>query len=308
MTYKLQCLSFAESQIYSMSAFYRVVPSNADEMLRTVRLDGTKVIFAGMKQDYEFDANIFKDHFIEFRNRPSQYFDHADMQLNHYKLWSHNCYFLPTNWLFRYSTRMNDDLLFAQYGFGNNLSRTPFDFARAAEECELNQYGHLVAPWGFCDLPEDSALPKDGTPYCSCGSFQGQWQNLDEFKKILGDDYQPGCKHISYMKKIAEYKSKRQKVQEQQDKDRAYKSAAVFARTPRNELADPELLVLYTEDRSTVQIDKWKFYNSGKPIPASESWSLLDRILNTGYLTFMGHKLPNLANFKPENVNTTIED
>lgn len=309
MTYQLQCLSFVESQIYSMSAFHRLNPDLSDEMVRSIRLDGTKVIFAGLKQDYEFDANIYKDHFVEFRNRPSQYFDHLDIQTNHYKLWSHNCYFLPTNWLFRAHTRFNDTLLFSQFGFGNNLSSAAFNFAEASQECELNQYGHLVAPWGFCDLPEDSELPVDQA-YCSCGSFQGQWQNLNEFKKIMGDDFVPGCKHISYMKKLAEYKGKRQRVQAEQDKNREYKSAAIFARTPKTELEDPEMIVLYAEDRSTAQINKWKVYNGGQPIPASRSWELLDRMLEKGYLTFMGHKLPNLVNFKPDsfNTNTTNND
>ena len=303
MTYQLQCLSFPESQIYNMSAFHRLNPDLTDEMIRSVQLKDTKALFVGLKQDYEFDANIFKDHFVEFRNRPSQYFDHLDIQTNHYKLWCHNCYLLPTNWLFKAHTRYDDTLLFAQLNFANNLLKTPFQFEQAAEECELNQYGHLVAPWGFCDLSDGSQLPTD-SPYCSCGSFQGQWRNLDEFKKILGNDFVPGCKHISYMNRLAAYKGKRQKVQAQQDKDREYKSAAIFARTPKTEIEDTQMIVLYANDRSTAQIDKWMFYNGGQPIPAAKSWDLLDRMLDKGFLTFMGHKLPNLVNFRPDSVKT----
>ena len=306
MTYQLQCLSFPESQIYNMSAFHRINPDLSDEVIRSVRLDGTKVIFAGVKEDYECDANIYKEHFIEYRNRPSQYFDHLDSQVTHYRLWSHNCYFLPTNWMFRTPNKYNDSMLVPQLAFATNLPATEFDFKLVAEECELKQYGHLVAPWGFCDLPDDSDLPV-GHPYCSCGSFQGQWQNLDAFKKILGSDFSPGCKHISYMNKLAHYKTRRQKIQMQQDKDREYKSAAIFARSPKSEMEDPQMIVLYANDRSTAQINKWKFYNNGQPIPAAQSWDLIDRMLNNGYLTFIGHKLSNLINFRPESIPATSD-
>lgn len=270
-------------------------PDLQDEMIRAIRLDGNNVVIHGMTQDYTIDANIFKDHFTQYRGRPSQYFDHLDMNTYHYRLWKHNCYFLPTNWLFQPSARFNDELLFGQYQLGTSLPEE-FRFQEIADEVEKKLYGHMVAPWGFHELPEDSDLPAD-TPYCTCGSFQSQWKYLEEFKSIIGPDYQPTCKHIGYMNKMSSYKDARNKLLAEQEKSREFKSAALFFRCPPNGMEESTITVLYTEDRSTAAITKWKIFNKGEGVPASQSWDLIDKMLGKGYVPYPGHKLPNLVNY-----------
>jgi ssDNA-binding Zn-finger/Zn-ribbon topoisomerase 1 len=267
-------------------------------MIRAVRLEGNNVICHGTTQDYTFDANAFKDHFVEFRGRPSEFYDHMDMSSKVCYLWKHNCYFLPTNWMFSTIDVKTDERMERQFNIANPLP-SQFNFAELSKEVEINQYGHLVAPWGFSDLPEESELPH-GTQYCSCGSFQSQWNHFDEFKKILGEDYVPVCKHIAYMKKISEYRSKRTALSVEQEKSREFKCAAFFyVRSHNEEGSEGNIYVLYIHDRSTMPINKWKSYMGGVPVPASRSWELIDKMMANGYVPYPGHKVPSLINFRP---------
>lgn len=303
----MEALTFPESQIYSRSAFYRLHPDKKDEQIRATYLNGTKVVYAGTSTDYEFDTNIFKEHFVDYRSRPSEYFEHMDPQSMHYALWNYNCYFLPTNWTFRANSRVNDHKVLSQYEFISGMKLNA-DFNALTIHAEINSEGHFVAPWGFHNIPEGFPI-QHGNPHCSCGSFMSQMNYIEEFKRLLGEDFLPTCKHISYMHKMAEYKAARQKIIKQQEESREFKSVALFLHTPSSEMDDMTIHALYIDDRSTAPINKWKVYNKNIPIPSTKSWEMIDKIMKAGYVPFPGHRLSNLVNYKFQpNIEETLED
>jgi hypothetical protein len=287
-------LTVAESQVFSRAATYRLRP--ALENLKLIRIEfvdnHVKV------QTLEGDVLIPRDEYIQeftaFRSRVPSYVDYVGPKYENRRLWKPGIFFLPTGWISQSRVCGHPDVLVGQHNVLNSLA----SFASYKELVDLisypgQQYGYLVSHEGLENPVDDPSVPTE-TPYCSCGSFQTQWFHREELKNLLGSDYQPTCKHIAYLKRFDQLRSRMSVLLSDQAHRRSYKTLAWWYLPPIHNADQGQLRSVYIDDQPMRSLEHWSLYSSSEPITTEKIWSFFDTALDHGYSVKYAMALPTL--------------
>lgn len=288
-------LNVAESQIFSRGATYRLMPGLEHLRFNSIQLVDENVMVSTLEGDVVQSRDAYIDHYLEFRNRLPFYFEYVNSDYSHRKLWKYGCSVLPIGWVSQASNHLYDDVCLGQHAILKQINK----FHTIEEMTDLlyrsgRHYGHLVANYGFLSAPPDSSFPLE-KPYCSCGTFQMQWNHLDQFKQVCGADFEPTCHHIRYLNEFESLRNKAAAVADYQSQVRQYKTMAYWFHPPTSQTDQGFLRCVYIDDKPMRSIDHWTLYV--KPISHCDVWSFFHQALDHGYALMHAMVLSSTKDF-----------
>lgn len=290
-------LNVAEASVFSRAATYRIKPELSHLTLKTIKLQDQDVCIDTLEGEIILPKDIYVENFLDFRSRCPDYFDYVGPKYETRACWKADFYFLPIGWIAQSRHCKHQDVLVGQF----NIFKTLKHFKSFRELNDLisypgQQYGYLVSHLGLETPIVDADIPAE-TPYCTCGSFQLQWRHREAFKQILGEDYRPSCKHITYMHAFDDLRSKTSSLLYEQTKERVYKTLAYWYLPPESNTESGVLKALYINDQPMKTIDHWTLYKTEKPITQEQVWKFFHTALDNGYLIKHAMILPTLSSF-----------
>ena len=290
-------LNVAEASVFSRAATFRLRPELAHLHFKSISLCNQDVCIDTAEGEIILPQEIYIDHFLEYRSRCPDYFDYVGPKYETRLCWKPGFYFLPIGWVTQFRHCPHPDVLVGQHNVMKTLKHfKSFNDLNDMINYPGQQYGYLVSHLGIqnpiagCDIPVN-------TPYCTCGSFQTQWRHREAFKLILGEAYQPSCKHIAYMNAFDEIRTKTSELMYAQSCLRQYKTLAYWYLPPQSNEELGVLKALYINDQPMKTIDNWTFYKTENPITQDRVWKFFHTALDNGYLIKHAMALPTLSSF-----------
>ena len=312
MTELITQLNQAQQLIYTKSNLRRAFPGFDDTEISAIYLRDDLVIVVrtdGSEQTH--NRQLVKTAYQQFTFRLKDFFSYLGPNFRGPSIWRNNSYIMFKGW--HYSHKLGYLSQAAQ------MQRTWADkFIHISDQTKLVQLlqsdqtdlGHLVAPDGFqeadmaidFDAPESESDTEDksvqkskANPYCSCGSFQRQLNNLSEFQAEI-EGYKPWCIHLTWMQRYRELLVKRAEARSQCRGQVAEQAVAWWYAPPEGTSDEGRFLVLYTKQGSMAPLKAWRTYKPKEIFTQHHVWDLFDNMLDNGFIPFPGTALPQLSN------------
>ena len=303
-------LNSAQASIYSKANIRRAYADFDDADIAGIYLNTKNVLVVrkdGSEQEYERTQVI--NAYQAYTYRLKDFFSYLGPNYRGPSIWHNNAYIMFKGW--HYSHKLGH---LSQAAL---LQRTWADkFIHISEQVKLVQLlqsdqtdlGHLVAPDGFqegpkpldFDAPElessnesQSVQEPAPEPYCSCGSFQRQLNNLSEFQLEI-QDHKPWCIHLTWMQRYRDLLVKRTRVRDECPGQVIKKATAWWYAPPEGKEAHGRFLVLYTKHGPMAPLNAWRTYKPKEIFTQDDAWNLFDNMLENGFVPFPGIALPQL--------------
>lgn len=286
----ISTLSVAESHIFSRGATYRLMAGLEHLRFNSIRLEDSDVVVSTLEGDVVQSKDVYIKHYLEERQKLPNYFDYVGQDYSNRRLWKYGFSILPIGWISQNIQGIYNQLIQNQtYAINLVAGYSFYTEARDILMGNSNQYGYLVAPQGVLSSPPDVGIPLE-VPYCSCGSFQVQWNHLEEFKQLCGNNFQPTCKHIRYLNAFEDLRNRHAELKIQQENQRTTKTMAYWYNP-----SEGVLRALYIDNQPSRDLKHWSFYS--KPIPGEAVWSFFDQAVAHGYSLRPAWAIPALREF-----------
>jgi len=311
-------LNTAQASIYSRSNIRRAYPEFDDSDIAGIQLatehvtehvTGHVIVVRtdGTEQVYERQAVI--NAYQKFTHRLKDYFSYLGPNYRGPSIWRSNGYILFKGWHYSHKLGYLSEAAKLQRAWADKFIRIQ-DRTALVQLLQSDQtdIGHLVAPDGFiqADQPidieasEDVSASEPGvteelqeSPYCSCGSFQRQLNNLSEFQAEI-QGYKPWCIHLTWIKRYREFLTKRGEVRSDCRGQVAQNAVAWWYAPPEGTSNEGRFLLLYTKNGSMAPLKGWKIYKPNETFTQHDAWDLFDNMLDNGFVPFPGTALPQL--------------
>jgi hypothetical protein len=303
-------LNTAQSSIYSRANIRRAYPDFDDTDIAGIQLAPGYVVVVrtdGSEQTYERQPIV--DAYQQFTGRLKDFFSYLGPNYRGPSIWRNNAYILFKGWHYSHKLGYLSQAAQAQRAWVDKFihvqDRTKLVHLLQSDQTDL---GHLVAPDGFheidttidFDAPEDEPETEDNgvqklqaSPWCSCGSFQRQLNNLSEFQAEI-QGYQPRCIHLTWIQRYRELLVKRGEVRSENRGQVAEHAVAWWYAPPEGTSDEGRFLVLYTKQGSMAPLKAWRTYKPKETFTQHDVWNLFDNMLDNGFVPFPGTALPQL--------------
>lgn len=315
-TQTLTQLNEAQQVIYSRSNIRRAHPEFDDSDIAGIYLKENQVIVVrkdGAEQTY--DRTLVKQAYQKFTFRLKDFFSYLGPDYRGPSIWRNNAYVLFKGWTYSHALGYLSQAAQLQKAWADKfIHLSEQSKLEALLQSDQTDIGHLVAPYGFTypaelfkgadednnDFNEErkEAQSNGGTelqksPYCSCGSFKRQLNNLADFQQEI-EGYKPWCIHLTWIQKYRELLVKRTDVRNECRGQAPEKAAAWWYAPPEGKSDQGRFLVLYTTHGSMAPVNAWKTYKSKEIFTQHDAWNLFDNMLENGFVPFPGTSLPQL--------------
>ena len=312
-------LNQAQQLIYSRSNIRRAFPNFDDTDVAAINLrnDSVVVVYSdGVQQTYNRQA--VKDAYQQFTFRLKDFFSYLGPNYRGPSIWRNNAYVLFKGWHYSHALGYLSSAAQLQRQWADKFihieDKTKLETILQSDQADI---GHLVAPDGFhyveqsyFDDTDDSSetattvkQQPEKKPYCSCGSFQKQLNNLAEFQAEI-EGYTPSCIHLTWIKRYRELLAKRSLVRTECRGQTAQQATAWWYAPPEGKQTEGRFLVLYTKHGSMAPLNAWRTYKPKEVFTQHDAWDLFDSMLDNGFVPFPGQALPQLKNAWKTKKNT----
>lgn len=312
-------LNQAQQSIYTRSNIRRAFPEFDDTEISAIYLRDNFVIVVGNDgTEQTYDREMIKAAYQQFTFRLKDFFSYLGPNYRGPSIWRHNAYVLFKGWHYSHALGHISPAAQAQRSWADKFihiqDRIKLEALLQNDQIDL---GHLVAPDGFHTIEEsyfdasedgatdevDNSKESQKAPYCSCGSFQRQLNNLSEFQAEISG-YQPWCIHLTWIKRYRQLLVKRGEVRSAGRGATAQDATAWWYAPPEGKSDTGRFLVLYTKHGSMAPLPAWKTYKPKEVFTQHDAWNLFDNMLDNGFVPFPGLALPQLANAWKTKKNT----
>lgn len=307
-------LNEAQKSIYSRSNIRRAFPDFDETDIAAINLRDDFVIVVrtdGSQQTY--DRQLIKSAYLDFTFRLKDFFSYLGPNYRGPSIWHHNSYVMFKGWHYSHALGHLSSAAYLQRAWADKFihltEQTKLEALLQSDETDL---GHLVAPDGFfraedlyiddIDDGGDSAqtiekndVSNKKDPYCSCGSFQKQLNNLSDFQQEI-EGYKPWCIHLTWMERYRKLLVKRSDVRNNCRGHAPTDATAWWYAPPEGKSDKGRFLVLYTKHGSMAPLKAWKVYKPKEVFTQHDAWNLFDNMLDNNFVPFPGDALPQLAN------------
>jgi len=315
-------LNTAQASIYSRSNIRRAHPEFDDSDIGGIYLNTTSVLVVrkdGTEQSYDRTQVI--QAYQQYTHRLKDFFSYLGPNYRGPSIWHNNAYIMFKGWHHSHKLGHLSQAAMLQRAWADKFIHIS-DKERLVSLLQSDQtdIGHLVAPDGFqqaartfdFDAPEseeenatDSTEECAPEPYCSCGSFQKQLNNLSEFQAEI-EGYKPWCIHLTWMQRYRELLVKRTQVRDECCGQTSDKATAWWYAPPEGKESKGRFLVLYTKHGSMAPLNAWRTYKPKEIFTQDDAWNLFDNMLGNGFVPFPGNALPQLSHaWKQKTTMTT---
>ena len=303
-------LNSAQSSIYSRSNIRRAYPDFDDTEIAGIHLSGESVIVVrvdGSQQSYERKSVI--DAYQEFTGRLKDYFSYLGPNYRGPSIWRNNAYIMFKGWHYSHKLGYLSEAACFQRAYADKLihinDKTKLIHLLQSDQTDI---GHLIAPDGFEEATNtfdfDSAEETEDeqgegvpelqkSPYCSCGSFQRQLNNLSEFEAEI-QGFKPWCIHLTWMKRYRQFLVKRSEVRSNSRSQTSEQAVAWWYAPPEGTSDLGRFLLLYTKHGSMAPVQAWRTYKPKEIFTQHDVWNLFDSMLDNGFVPFPATSLPQL--------------
>lgn len=305
-------LNTAQQSIYSRSNIRRAYLDFDDTDIAGINLSDKDIIVIrndGTNQKY--DKQLVCSAYQAYTGRLKDFFAYLGPNYRGPSIWRNNAYIMFKGWHYNHKLGYLTQSAQIQRAWADKFihisDRTKLVQLLQSDQTDL---GHLVAPDGFheindaidFDAPEPepdaeaSSLQKlQASPYCSCGSFQKQLNNLSEFQAEI-QGYKPWCIHLTWMQRYRQLLVKRGEVRSQCRGQVAEHAVAWWYAPPEGKSDEGRFVVLYTKQGSMAPLKSWRTYKPKEVFTQKHVWDLFDNMLDNGFVPFPGTSLPQLKN------------
>jgi hypothetical protein len=312
MTELITQFNQAQQLIYTKSNLRRAFPEFDDTEIAAITLrDHLVVVVRNDGTEQTYDKQLVKSAYQQFTFRLKDFFSYLGPNYRGPSIWRNNAYIMFKGW--HYNHKLGYLLQSAQMQrawadkFIHISDRTKLVQLLQSDQTDL---GHLVAPDGFheindaidFDAPEPESDSETGglqelqtSPYCSCGSFQRQLENLSEFQAEI-EGYKPWCIHLTWMQRYRQLLVKRGEVRSQCRGQVSKDAVAWWYAPPEGKSDEGRFVVLYTKQGSMAPLKSWRTYKPKEVFTQKHVWDLFDNMLDNGFVPFPGTSLPQLKN------------
>jgi hypothetical protein len=300
-------LNAAQSLIYSRSNIRRAFNDFDETNIAGIYRRSDHVLIVrndGTEQSYPIQP--IQEQFQSFTGRLKNFFSYLGPNFRGPSLWRHNAYVMFKGWSYVHACGPYTTSAQLQARWADRFIHLPtvpqLNAALNFNEFEL---GHIVAPNGLklpkasVDLDSDFSAQQEveaeneSRPWCSCGSFQRQLNNLSDFQaEITG--YQPTCIHLTWFQKYRELLTKRAELRTAMPTPD--KCVAWWYAPPEDATSQGRFTLLHTTSGAQSPLTHWRTYKPGKHFTADDVWDLFFNMMEAGYVPFPGQSLPQLAN------------
>jgi hypothetical protein len=141
------------------------------------------------------------------------------------------------------------------------------------------------------DMAESESLA--GEPWCSCGSYQRQLNNVSNFASEI-QGFKPWCIHLSWFNKYRELLCKRTDARNASPSGTPEKCVAWWYAPPVDHISDGRFVLLYTNSGAQAPLTHWRTYKPKEVFTQHDAWDLFFNMMEAGYVPFPGTSLPQL--------------
>ena len=315
MTTQLLEFNAAQTSIYNRSNLCRAIKDFDDTEIAGITLRDNLVVVVrtdGSQQTYP--REIVVTAYQEFTQRLKHFFSYLGPNYRGPSIWHNNAYILFKGWTYGHALGHISANAKLQASWADKFihinDQTKIEALLQSEHTDI---GHLIAPDGFrymqsielgsavndasdkgTELQIENDQSKEYTPYCSCGSFKRQLNNLVDFQREI-PGYKPTCIHMTWLQKYRALLSERSRVRTEIRGGAAIKCVAWAYAPPEDHSSKGRFVLLHTNSGSMAPISHWRTYKSNEVFTEEHAWDLFFNMLEAGYVPFPLTSLPQLS-------------
>ena len=315
MTTQLLELNAAQTSIYSRSNLRRAIKDFDDTEIAGITLrDNLVVVVRADGSQQTYPREIVVTAYQEYTHRLKHFFSYLGPNYRGPSIWHNNAYILFKGWTYGHALGHISANAKLQAAWADRFihinDQTKIEALLQSEHTDI---GHLIAPDGFRYMQSielgsavsDSASddiesqaadtqPKEQEPYCSCGSFKRQLNNLADFQREI-PGYKPRCIHMTWLQKYRALLSERSRVRTEIRGGAAVKCVAWAYAPPEDHISKGRFVLLHTNSGSMAPISHWKAYKANEVFTEEHAWDLFFNMLEADYVPFPLTSLPQLS-------------
>ena len=313
-TQALQELNPAQELIYTRTNLRRANPDFDDTDIAGIYLQDQACVVVrrdGSQQSY--DRQGCKDAFLSYTTRLKDFFSYLGPDYRGPSIWRDNAYVIFKGWHYvhQHGKRTSNAMLQRQWA-DKFMRLTDSRKLITLLQSDQTDLGHLVAPDGM-RLPErpidlnadlndeqDQQQPILSEPYCSCGSFQRQLNNLEGLQAEI-EGYKPRCIHLTWFNKYRDLLCRRTEVRNASPSGTPDKCVAWWYAPPADHTSDGRFMLLHTTRGAQAPLTHWRHYKPKEIFTQHHAWDLFNSMADAGYVPFPGTSLPQLNNAFKDN-------
>ena len=312
MTELITQLNQAQQLIYTKSNLRRAFQDFDDTEISAIYLrDDLVIVVRNDGSEQTYNRQLVKAAYQKFTYRLKDFFSYLGPNFRGPSIWRNNSYIMFKGWHYSHKLGYLSQAAQMQRAWADKFihisDQTKLVHLLQSDQTDL---GHLVAPDGFHEIDQaiDLDAPEPGSstegesvpqlqtsPYCSCGSFQRQLNNLSEFQAEI-EGYKPWCIHLTWMQRYRQLLVKRSEVRSQCRGQTAEQAVAWWYAPPEGTSDEGRFLVLYTKQGSMAPLKAWRTYKPKEVFTQHHAWDLFDNMLDNGFIPFPGTALSQLSN------------
>jgi hypothetical protein len=306
-------LNTAQQSIYSRSNIRRAFQDFDDTDVAAINLrDDSCIVVYRDGCERVFPKQLIKDAFVAYTHRLKDFFSYLGPNYRGPSIWHNNSYVLFKGWCYQHALGHLSSNAHLQAAWADKfIHLNEAEKLKALLQSDQTDLGYLVAPDGFRyvhspelgssfdDEENDTAdvhKTPEPTPYCSCGSFQRQLNNLADFQQEIAG-YKPWCIHLTWFKKYRDLLSERARVRSESRGQAPEKCVAWWYAPPSDHTGDGRFVLLHTKSGAQAPLTHWKLYKPSEVFTKDNAWDLFFNMMAADYVPFPGTALPQLSSF-----------
>ena len=304
-------LTTAQASIYSRSNIRRAFSDFDETDIAGIYLrDTTCLVVRRDGSEQAYDRSLVKSAYQSYTNRLKDFFSYLGPNYRGPSIWRNNAYIMFKGWHYSHALgHLTSNAKLQRAWADKFIHLTEEEKLKTLLQSNQTDLGHIVAPDGYQDKSnvvdleskfeqeesDQSNAVIQGTPTCSCGSYQRQLQNLREFSsEITG--FQPWCIHLTWFNKYRELLCKRTDVRNAARGGVVETCVAWWYAPPKDHISDGRFVLLHTKSGAQAPLSHWRTYKPKEIYTQHNAWDLFSSMLDAGYVPFPGTSLPQLAN------------
>ena len=303
-------LTTAQASIYSRSNIRRAFSDFDETDIAGIYLrDATCLVVRRDGSEQAYDRSLVKSAYQSYTNRLKDFFSYLGPNYRGPSIWRNNAYIMFKGWHYSHALgHLTSNAKLQRAWADKFIHLTEKEKLKTLLQSNQTDLGYIVAPDGYQDKSnmvdleskfeqeesDQSNAVIQGTPTCSCGSYQRQLQNLREFSsEITG--FQPWCIHLTWFNKYRELLCKRTDVRNAA-RGAVETCVAWWYAPPKDHISDGRFVLLHTKSGAQAPLSHWRTYKPKEIYTQYNAWDLFSSMLDAGYVPFPGTSLPQLAN------------
>jgi hypothetical protein len=305
-----ETLNAAQASIYSRTNIRRAFQDFDDADISGIYLRDANVVVGrtdGTEQVY--NRALIKQAHLDYTFRLKDFFSYLGANYRGPSIWHNNAYVIFKGWNYNHSLGHLTASARLQATWADKFihikNKTRLETLLQSDQTDL---GHLIAPDGWraesqpVDMESEFGEESNGSgvqtlaPYCSCGSFTRQLNNLADFQAEI-EGYKPWCIHLTWFNKYRELLAKRTAVRNSARGGVSEKCVAWVYAPPSDAVNNGRMVLLHTQSGSMAPLTHWRTYKPRTLFTQHDAWDLFDNMMEAGYVPFPLTSLPQLQGF-----------